>query len=162
VRPQTVSAKVAIACGVAVHLKQPQCIEALALARKTANTQERYTEVDMATGWGVEFLQGADTLDFDSGNQAERFAVFGMVARLVPSENGYLVLRDRDGARWVRSGWFLEYVRLTAPRVSHVHLPTLMHEAGWERPKRIKATSPTASERRAWNFYVVSEGWEDR
>jgi hypothetical protein len=157
VRPQTVSARVALTVGVAVHLKQPQCVEAASLARQLAVTAAHYTEVDQAREWETEFLQAAETIEFDSRDQAHRFAAFKMLAGRNPFEPA--VLRDTDGARLVRSGWFLDYVRSTAPRVSHKHLPTLMHEAGWMRPKRIKATAPLGARELIWTFYVVPADW---
>jgi hypothetical protein len=71
-----------------------------------------------------------------------------------------MVLRDVDGSMLVRSGWFLAFVRSIAPSVGHTRLPTLMARAGWQSPRRIKATSPTSPAVLGWNFYVIPAGWD--
>lgn len=171
-RPQTLLAELAAVAGVVPELKQPACMRVIALVSEIAVNEMRLTETDLARDWGSEYLQDASVIDVDLRDQAQRWGAFSMLANRDPKMTARdestnlakagIVLRDCDGARVVRSGWFLAYVRDVAPRVSHTRLPTLMAQAGWGLPKQFKATQPTGSMVLHWPFYVVPAGWENQ
>jgi hypothetical protein len=170
-RPQTLLAELAAVASVVPELKQPGCMRAIALVSEISDKNMRISEVDLARDWGMEYLQDATVLDVDLRDQAQRWGAFSMLANRDPAftardestnlAKAALVLRDWDGARLIRSGWFLAYVRSVAPRVGHVALPPLMAQAGWELPKDTKATQPAGKETLHWKFYVAPEGWEN-
>jgi hypothetical protein len=170
-RPQNLLAELAAVAGVVPDLKQPACMRAIALTSRIAVNDMRIGEVDLAEDWGTEYLQAAATVDTDLRDQAQRWGAFQMLADHDPwaraRENATslaragLVLRDWDGARLVRAGWFLGFVRATAPRVSHISLPPLMAQAGWALPKKMKATRPGMAGTQILKLYVAPAGWED-
>ena len=120
--PQRLMTEVTSTTGAERTLKQAQCIRAMALARKLATRVKSATDVEIATGWGVEFLQGADVLDVDMTRREDRWGAFKHLERIQPfataREGGTslaaacVVLRHVDGTRFVRTGWFRDYVRL--------------------------------------------------
>jgi hypothetical protein len=170
-RPQNLLAELAAVAGVVPDLKQPACMRAIALTSQVAINDMRISEVDLAEDWGTEYLQSAATIDTDLRDQAQRWGAFQMLADHDPwaraRENAMslaragFVLRDWDGARLVRAGWFLGFVRATAPRVSHISLPPLMAQAGWALPKKMKATRPGMAGTQILKLYVAPAGWED-
>jgi hypothetical protein len=170
-RPQTLLAELAAVASVVPDLKQPACMHAIALVSEISDKNMRISEVDLARDWGMDYLQDASVVDVDTRDQAQRWGAFSMLANRDPDitarqdatslAKAGLVLRDWDGARLVRSGWFLGYVRSVAPRVSHIALPSLMAQAGWESPKQIKATQPAGSKTLHWKFYVAPADWEN-
>ena len=171
VRPQTLVAELAVAAGVTPELKQPQAVNALAIACSIAKTHRHMTEADQARDWGLQYLQGAATVAVDTTDQVQRWGAWQHLSEHDPwsrarEEGSDLaragkVLQDRDDTKLVRSGWLLAFVRTIAPRVSHIRLPVLMEQAGWQAPRRVKATSPRSPETLAWRFYTVPAGWED-
>lgn len=169
-RPQTLLAELAAVAGVVPDLKQSACMRAIALVSEIATNEMRLTEANLASEWGADYLQAASLIDVDLRDQADRWGAFSALAKRDPAvaardENtdlacAGLVLRDiTDGARLVRSGWYLAYVRANAPRVSHQRLPALMGQAGWTGPQRIKATCPTRTAQLVWGFYTVPGDW---
>jgi hypothetical protein len=156
VRPQTLLAELAVAAGVTPELKQPQAVNALAVACSIARTHRHMTEVDQARDWAGQYLQSAGTLVVDTTDQAQRWSAWQHLNSHDPwtkaRDDGTdlaragMVIHDHDGGRLVRSGWFLAFVR---------------KQAGWHAPRRIKATSPAAPETLVWSFYTVPAGWED-
>jgi hypothetical protein len=171
-RPQTLLSEIAAVASVVPELKQPACLRAIALVSEIAVNEMRVTEVDLARDWGCEYLQSATVIDFDLRAQDQRWGAFSLLANRDPAVTARdestdlakagIVLRDWDAARLVRSGWFLAYVRSVAPRVSHIALPPLMAQAGWETPKHIKATRPAGNETLHWPFYVAPADWENQ
>ena len=175
--PQRLMTEVTSTTGAERTLKQAQCIRAMALARKLATRVKSATDVEIATGWGVEFLQGADVLDVDMTRREDRWGAFKHLERIQPfataREGGTslaaacVVLRHVDGTRFVRTGWFRDYVRLEQDHTkSPTQIATLMERSGWLRRGArgaIKATSPgPRPEHLLWTFWDVADGWEDR
>lgn len=161
IRPQTLLAELAISARVNPALKQDHCGRALTLACSIAKAYREMTELEQARDWGCTYLQAACTIDVDTADQAHRWGAFAALRDRDPESTGNIVLRDRDESRLARTGWFLQFVRTFAPRVSHTRLPVLMEQTGWERSRRIKATHPTARDTLVWSFYTVPAGWED-
>jgi hypothetical protein len=170
VRPQTLVAELAVAADVTPEIRQPQAVTALAVACRIARTHRRMTEAEQARDWGLQYLQSADTIAVDTTDQVERWGAWSYLNSHDPWTTARdagtdlaragKVIHDRDGSRLVRTGWLLAFVRTIAPRVSHIRLPTLMAQAGWELPRRIKATSPGGAETLTWSFYTVPAEWE--
>jgi hypothetical protein len=125
------------------------------------------TQDEVATSWGLEFLQAAQTIDCDLDGQAGRRAAFKHLERTHPSEGTTsVVLRHKDGSRFVRTSWFRDYVRGQQDHtVSPEQLRMRMQRVGWlvrGQSGRIKATSPgPTAQTLAWNFYVAPAGWGD-
>jgi len=171
-RPQAMLTELASVVGVAPELKQSGCMRAITLVHRIAAHDMRISEVDLARDWGMEYLQDASVVDVDMRDQTQRWGAFSMLANRDPVVSARdestnlakagLVLRDWDGARLIRAGWFLSYVRSVAPRVSHIALPPLMAQAGWEPPRQAKATRPGLKDTLHWKFYVAARGWEDQ
>jgi hypothetical protein len=169
-RPQTLLAEVASIAGVVPDLKQPGCMRVIALVSEIATNEMRLTEVDQAHDWGTQYVQSATTLAVDTSDQGQRWGAWAYLHKHDPwttarDEGSDLaragkVIHDRDGSRLVRSGWYLAFVRTIAPRISHIRLPILMEQAGWQAPRRIKATNPSRPETLVWNFYTVPADWE--
>ena len=72
---------------------------------------------------------------------------------------GSTVLVDREGTRYVRTGWFRSYVRREVGGLySPAALAAQMERVGWRRPGsqgRVEATSPSDGRSLVWTFYTV-------
>jgi hypothetical protein len=176
VRPQRVGAELVACTGARPKLTQDQAIHAVSLARDLASFTAVPDDDSHSVAWGVDVLQAAETLEFTFSNQGNRWAAFEQLARRDPwshargmdrpYEAGILLLRDdATGDRFLRSGWFLHYVRTQSSRETPVSVSARMARVGWERrgsEGKIKATAPGRSDVLIWTFYIVPAGWEDR
>ena len=72
---------------------------------------------------------------------------------------------ESTGIRYVRAGWFQEFVRRTGTTANPSDVADLMVAVGWRRPGskgQIKATDPAKLRKPIVTaFYVVPTGWED-
>lgn len=169
--PKLLAVEIAAACGACPNIKAPQAIRAVALVRALAEHHVTVSEDDLAREWGSDFLQAADVLDVDLRDQGQRWEAFSRLdAITVDTHRGEgvaaasLVLRDADGSRLVRTGWFREHVRASDRLISPSAIAVRMQRVGWRRPGQsghIKATRPGMNGHLAWRFYVVAEGWEN-
>ena len=167
--------EVAACTGATPRLKAPQAVQAVALVRCLAEHHHVVTDDQLATEWGLEFLEAADVLDVDLSVQGQRWDAFKRLETIDPIARYHhdgitvakasLVLRDADGARLVRTGWFRAHVRASDHLVSPQEIAHRMERIGWTRPAggtgRIKATRPGMPQHLAWSFYIVPEDWED-
>jgi hypothetical protein len=142
-------------------------------------------EHELAVAWGLDFLRLASAQTFTFTDQASRYSAWLMLAGHDPTLTGAVdkygkaieahgpdqygrsavVMRDTvTGRRYVRSGWFQEYVRRTGSNVTPHEVAGLMLQVGWERANRqgrIKATDPTTKATINTPFYIVPPDWED-
>jgi hypothetical protein len=128
VRPQTLMCELVACTGATPTLKQPQAMRVVALARSIAGRLRTLTEDDIATDWGLQYLQGAERIDFDMQDQTERYAAFEQLdqrdpwfharALDLPLEKASIVLRDTTGVQLVRADWFGGWVRGVDPRMT--------------------------------------------
>jgi len=174
-RPAELAAEVVACSGATPKLNGQKATRAFALVRALAERREADSDSDVATGWGMDYLQAADILDLDLTDQGQRWAAFERLDHLEPHvvarENGRslasagLVLRHQDGTRLVRTGWFLSHVRQQETAIGQAELARRMASVGWTRRGqrgRIKATCPTREAVLAWNFHLVPADWETR
>jgi hypothetical protein len=172
VRPQSLIAETVACAGATPTLKQPQAVQVVRLARIIAERSQGVTDDELATDWGLEYLQEADTLDVDLNDQAARYAAFEHLSRRDPwalaREDGKsyaaatIVLRDVTGDRLVRSEWFLRHVRGFTSKETPASLADRMRRVGWTRRGtrgRIKATAPATAKTLAWAFWIVPADW---
>jgi len=173
--PTRLCVEVAACTGATPRLKVPQAVQAVAFVRCLAEHQHVVTTDQLSIEWGLEFLEAADVLDVDLSVQAQRWDAFKRLEPIDPVARWHsdgitvakasLVLRDSDGARLVRTGWFRAHVRASDHMLSPQEIAHRMERVGWKRPPsgsgRIKATRPSAPGHLAWSFYVVPAAWED-
>ena len=174
VRPQSLIAETVACSGATPLLKQPQAVQVARLARLIAERTHVANEDEFAAGWGVEFLQQAETVDVNLDDQVSRYAAFEHLSRRDPwahsREQGCtypsscIVLRDASGDRLVRVEWFLRYVRSMDSRMTPSTLNARMMRVGWARrghEGRIKARAAGRSAELVWAFWIVPSGWRD-
>lgn len=159
-----------VACtGAIPKITKATALLGVSLVRTIARHHRAMSDNDAAIEWGVSYLQAADTLDFDLGDQAERWAAFSRLAEADRSRDPHalpanLVLRHADGTRLVRSSWFVSHVK-ALDSVGSREIPTRMSRVGWHRrgsEGRVKATRPGLRGQLNWAFFFVPVGWEDR
>lgn len=168
--------EIAATTGARPKLNQAHAIEAVTLLRQLAEHRRTFDEDDIATEWGVSYLQEADRLDLDINNQAERWAAFSQLAGIEPAMVAHatgvtlaaanVVLHHVDGTRFVRCGWFYAHARAQDVGLSQAQVAHRMERVGWNRRGSrgaIKATAPGGlAGELSWNFYMVPPGWEQR
>ena len=129
---------------------QPAAGNALHRPRhRTRRAEETIDDNAVAFEWGVDYLQGADVLDINIDDQLERWAAFERLDAHDPAHwareaqinlaQAQLILRHTDGTRYVRAGWFHQYVRTVDNSVSHrrtrhAHGPRRMGPPRRQRP----------------------------
>jgi hypothetical protein len=175
-RPAILSVELVTQLGVIRSFKAAESAGVAAMIFQLGRHHTESDEDDFAREAGREYLRLAPTQDFDAGDQAERWRAFSALAKLSPARAAgddrssaalaqmSLVLVDPAGHRYVRTGWFRDYVkREVGGLYSHSALITQMQRVGWGRPGgegRIKATSPSDGRSLVWSFYVVDATWE--
>ncbi len=95
----------------------------------------------------------------DLNDQASRWAAFCALERMDPIAQAReaittvaqasVVLRDTEGTRYVRCGWFRTHVRHDDPGVAPQEIAHRMRRVGWQQrggQGRIKATRPGESD----------------
>ncbi len=172
--PTRLAVEIAACTGATPRLKAPQAVKAIALLRALAEHQEVVSADALAVEWGATFLQAADVLDIDLGDQGQRWEAFKRLEAIEPGvrcrqegvsvAKASLVLRDTDQTRLVRTGWFRSHVRSEDHLASPQEIAHQMERVGWKRPGgqgRIKATRPKLPGSLVWTFYAIPAGWED-
>ena len=167
--------ELAATCGATPKLNNQQALRAVALIRTLGEHRAQVTDDERAVGWGIEYLQSAQTIDVDLSDQGARWEAFSRLniepyldsrASSKPYAAATIVLRSVDGSRLVRCNWFRAYVRSEQDStVSPRQIASRMERIGWERrgtEGRIKATCPNRAETLTWAFWSVPAGWEDR
>lgn len=164
-RPASLAAEVVACTGACPNLKQPQAFRAVALVRTLADHEQVFTDNNIAVDWGISYLQAAETLDLDITDQRQRWDAFTRLSRNIAAETTTgLVLRHTDNSRYVRSGWFLRYVKTIDAAIGPGALTIRMARVGWIKrgtEGRIIARHPDFARSQSWNFWIVHEGWED-
>ena len=165
-RPASLVAEIVACTGACPNLKQPQAVKAVALVRTLAEHEQAFTDNNIAVDWGISYLQAAETLDVDINDQRQRWEAFTRLAKYPAAEPTLgIVLRHVDDSRYVRSGWFLRYVKASDTTIGPAALAICMMRVGWiKRGKegRIIARHPDFERSQSWNFWIVQKGWEDR
>jgi hypothetical protein len=156
------TAELALQAGAAPALKGPAVQKVLVLLRLLGEHHELHELSDQASEHGVEYLRGAAIAEFQMNDQASRWRAFSRLDTAVSQD---IVLQDTEtGLRYVRIGWFEQYVRTrTSPGVPD-QVVRSMSALGWSKPGRegrIKATAPGRPDRLTWAFFVIPIGWED-
>jgi hypothetical protein len=173
--PKKLGAELAATVGVKAEFTTLQAHEATALVRRIAARDTEFEERDELRAYLGEMLLAAETIDFEFGDAASKWALWRMIRERDPaaetrSAAGFAdkVLIGRDsatGQRFVRCGWAQEFVRRTlgaTPTTASVRARLL--DAGWRQRGRkgeIKATEPDGNGTLKLPFYVVPAGWED-
>lgn len=155
-------------------IKNPDARHAVALMRQIGEIEETVDADATASGWGRDFLDSAEILDVDMGDQGQRWAALTHLRGLNPVgqsraegcsiARASTVLRDVDGTLYVRTGWFKAYVRAEEDHLmTPAALATAMQRIGWQRPGskgQIKATRPDLPGSLAQTFYAVPPSWD--
>lgn len=160
--------KAALACvGALPALKAADALKAVALVRDVVRRQRTMTADDHARDWGEAYLQAARERDVDMSDQAERWEAFSDLRSIdqARSEDGgrsTIVLLDRDGSRFVRTGHFFPWVRQQEPGMSEGRITQRMVRVGWMKRNasgRIKASCPGFNMALGWAFLIVPPDW---
>lgn len=173
-RPAELAAEVVSCGGKYPKLNGRMAGEAYSLVYALGEHHDTETAISIAVDWGTSYLQAAPVLDIDLDDQAERWAAFSKLHDTIPSggdrdhPSNYaartLVLRHRNQDRFVRIGWFYDYVQKSeGGGIARRELSQRMRQIGWllnGKTGRIKATCPSRPETLGWNFYKVPQGWE--
>ncbi len=166
--PTILAAELAACAGVTEPVTKVKALSAVAVLRRLAQRNRTITDNDLATDWGLTYLQSMPTRDVDLQDQRDRWEAFADLRSMdhARSEGGYsgtsLVLVDRDGQRYVRTGHFYAFVKSRDGSASEAKITARMLRVGWYKRNasgRIKATSPHMPEVLGWNFFVVPEDW---
>lgn len=166
--------EVAACTGATPKLNPPAALRAVTLIRAIAQHEQVFTGDDIAREWGIEYLADVDIIDVDLSDQRDRWGAFLKLSETHPSKarrnresdsvaEGSIVLRNTDGTRLVRAGWFAEHVR-EQEVISPTEIAHRMERVGWRRrgaTGRIKATRPGHRGQLGWNFHIVAAGWEN-
>jgi hypothetical protein len=159
--PADVIAEVAACTGATPTLKQAQCAQAITLGQGSRRSSRSTARTTSRASGAATTSAIAETIDIDINDQAQRWRAFEMLAERRPVGQGCrrapaagLVLRHRDGSRFVRTLWFERYVKSRDASVSRTVIGPRMAKVGWERRGKhgdIKAT--------ARPFWVVPANW---
>ncbi len=146
-KPSTLSAALVTLTGIYRTFKGPDAGEIAAMIYSLATHHRDASADEAAREFGYEYLRVAPTQEVDMGAQAERWRAFSALATadLVwdagdrPTAHalaaGSTVLVDREGTRYVRTGWFRSYVRREVGGLySPAALAAQMERVGWRRP----------------------------
>lgn len=163
--PSRLMVEVAACTGATPKLKGAQAMQALALLRQVAEHSASVTPDDLTRDWCHGYLQGASVLDVDMTDQAQRWGAFCHLRDHDDEGSLGVVLRHLDGTRYVRTGWFRNYVRSVHDHTaSPQQITGRVARLGWSRPGvrgAVKATQPSGQGMLMWTFYTVPAGWED-
>ena len=160
--PAHLSLEIAACTGAMPRLKMPQTLHVISLLRTLADHLEVSSADDFAIDWGVTYLQVADVVEVDLSDQAQRWDAFTRMQRSMARVS--LVLRDTDGWRLVRTGWFRAHVQIEDHTVSPQEIANRMKRVGWVRPGKqgqIKASRPGFPGTLAFTFYRVPPDWQE-
>jgi hypothetical protein len=163
--------------GIAAEFSPLQARRVAAHVRRYAGRTNERRERDEAITWGIDFLRLAGAEVFDFADQASRFRRWRELHELDPDEQtsvrsaeayarkSIVAVDGSTGIRYVRAGWFQEYVRRIGATAGQADVMELMLDVGWKRKGnkgRIKATDPAGLGKPiGMPFYVVPAGWED-
>lgn len=176
-RPAELRAEIVACTGRAPKINGDKATASYALVRALGEQKDADDDKSVASEWTADFLQDAPPLDIDMGDMPHRRGAFERLDYDLwtkARENGgslasnAIVLRDHNGDRYVRCGWFLSHVRQRESTLGQAEISRRVIAIGWQRAGgensasgRIKATSPQpGAPTLAWNFYRVPAGWE--
>ena len=171
-RPNLLAIGIAACTGATPKLDGARALRVVALLHALADHERTFSNDEIATDWGMTFLQEAPVIDVDLDDQAGRWAAFAELGRLNPwgaraggetrsIAAGSPVLRHTSGVRFVRTGWFRAHV-CGEDAVSSGEIANRMQRVGWDRRGRhgrMKATRPGFPETLVWAFYTVPQDW---
>jgi len=158
--PAKLALELASQAGATPALKAPDVTNAVRLIYQLAEHNESVEVEDRAWELAADFLRAAAIGEVDMADQASRWRAFCALERSTAKD--IVLLDSRTGIRYVRIGWFAEYVRQHAGVADNVlrAMPSL----GWHKRNtdgQIKATRPGFSEKLRFRFFEVPEGWEE-
>lgn len=172
-KPGILRVELAMCAQATGKLTGDQALQALALVQAVAEHHEVRSDDDIAGYWGAGYMQAATTLDVTLSDQAERWAAFAKInahdpwSRRIDHDGSLaaagIVLRDVDGTRYVRCGWFLSHARHEDGTIGPASLALRMARVGWTRRGQrgnVKATRPGSGESVVLAFWTVPDGWE--
>jgi len=170
-------AELATTIGIAADFSTLQARRIAAHVRRYAGRSNELREREQAITWGIDFLGLVETKVFDVADQGSRFRMWRLLHEHDPEEKTSLrgaeayarkslVAADKaTGIRYVRAGWFQEFVRRTGTTANPQDVAGWMLDVGWQQrgqKGRIKATDPKGLDKPiAVAFYEVPKGWED-
>lgn len=154
------SAEIRLQAGAPVNLKWEDVLQTLSLIYHLADHHESVETVELASEVALEYLRNAAVAEVDMSNQESRWKAFSHLDRA--GRTDIVLLDSETGVRYVRTGWFSEYLRskLGPPDAA---LRALL-AAGWRKrgsEGEVKATSPKLKSALKFRFYEVPKGWED-
>ena len=171
-KPAALRSELVATTGSTAKITADQAVQAVAHVRKVAARTLAVTEDGTALDWAHSYLGTATTLDVGMSDMRERFAAFEHLERNSPWDRARaetisiaaagIVLRDIDGTRYVRCGWFASFVRQQDATAGQAALAVRMARIGWERrgsAGNVKATSSVSGRQLVWSFYVVGPDW---
>ena len=170
--PSRLATQITACTGALPKLNGQLALEVLSLMVRVAEHETALSRAHASTDWGLEFLSGAMSCEFDINDQGDRWEVFSQLDGLDPfttsQRDGISFLRacvvpvDRQGVRYVRRGWFREHVRRIDAAISPQQITQRMLHVGWQirgRQGRIMARCPTRPASLVQAFFLVPDGW---
>lgn len=163
--PAKLAQEIALQAGAEPVLKGADVTRVMALLYHLADHVAQFETEDRARDHGSNYLRETPVEAVDMTDQAERWRAFSLLARAgglgAPPRH---VLEDTGtGARYVRIGWFIAYVRdASGPGEAEAALAALTR-TGWSKPGgrgRVKASQPKGTGSLVWTFCVVPPRWE--
>jgi hypothetical protein len=172
--PKALAQEIGVQLGVEVTLTGKHIVRLNVLMGKFCELYEALSIRDRAFELGETFLQEADTVNVDLGDQVSRWNAFAALKNRHPAAkaraegvgfaSACIVLEDVMGKRYVRVSWFVEYVKTLAlggtanAIVEHIESP-----GNWSRISniqgRLKATDPDTGDCIWQVLYEVPPRW---
>lgn len=157
--PQNLMSELALRAGASPMLKGSDVQRVFVLIYRLADHYESVETEDRADELGADYLRSAAIGEVDMSDGQQRWDAFWHLER---SETKNIILQDpKTGIRYVRIGWFADYVRERGA-VADIVLRA-MPALGWHKrgsEGRIKATRPGFKDTINLRFFEVDGGWE--
>ena len=178
--PARLSSELALTLGVEVGFSVPQAIRFGARMRSVAARDWEDDEAGLALDMAHELLCRAEVVEFDTGDQASRWAMWKRLQDHHPGEvvvdkgvvaprdadiyaDRVIVARDRDGNGWLRTAWAQSYLHRRNPKWVATTVHPMLVAGRWGYPNsqgKVKATDPDTGGTISLSFYIVPNGWE--
>jgi hypothetical protein len=176
--PVVLAQEIGVQLGVEVTLKKENIKRLNVLIGKFCELCAVTTIDDRARDLGMVFLRDAEPLPVDMKDQKERWSAIQKIKDTDPTSlaransktiaASSLVLVGKDGRRYVKVQWFIDFVKASAVGSTGAAILERTEKVGWARPNsqgKVKFTNPTAGGEPAYLFevfYEVPEGWETK
>lgn len=177
-KPATLAQEIGVQLGVETTLEAKDIRRLNVLVGKFCELCVVTTIADRARDLGMAFLRDAESVPVDMKNTEERWVAIKRIKDTDPTSlarancksiaASSLVLAGKDGRRYVKVQWFIDFVKAAALGSMSTTIIERIEEVGWARPNsqgKVKFTNPTAGGEPAYLFevfYEVPEGWETK